>query len=101
MWDYLRRSGLTGFLLPLSGGLDSASVACLVGLLPLCVCVCVCVCACVHTFLLCCIIQVGSMCQLVIAAITEGNSRVAEDVRLLLGRTQDEDLPKTAKGLVR
>lgn len=32
LWDYLRRSGLAGFFLPLSGGLDSASVACLVSL---------------------------------------------------------------------
>ena len=27
LWDYLRRSGASGFLLPLSGGADSASVA--------------------------------------------------------------------------
>lgn len=31
LWDYLRRSGATGFLLPLSGGADSASVAAIVG----------------------------------------------------------------------
>ena len=30
MWDYLRRSGATGFLLPLSGGADSSSVATIV-----------------------------------------------------------------------
>jgi NAD+ synthase (glutamine-hydrolysing) len=30
MWDYLRRSGLQGFFLPLSGGADSAAVAALV-----------------------------------------------------------------------
>ena len=30
LWDYLRRSGQGGFLLPLSGGLDSASTATLV-----------------------------------------------------------------------
>ena len=30
LWDYLRRSGGSGFFLPLSGGLDSASVACIV-----------------------------------------------------------------------
>lgn len=30
MWDYLRRSGMTGFMMPLSGGLDSSSVATLV-----------------------------------------------------------------------
>ena len=31
MWDYLRRSGASGFFLPLSGGADSASVAAIVG----------------------------------------------------------------------
>jgi NAD+ synthase (glutamine-hydrolysing) len=31
LWDYLRRSGATGFLLPLSGGADSSSVAAIVG----------------------------------------------------------------------
>ena len=30
LWDYLRRSGAGGFLLPLSGGADSASVAAIV-----------------------------------------------------------------------
>lgn len=30
LWDYLRRCGSKGFIVPLSGGLDSASVACLV-----------------------------------------------------------------------
>lgn len=31
LWDYLRRSGATGYLLPLSGGADSSSVAGIVG----------------------------------------------------------------------
>lgn len=31
MWDYLRRSGARGFFLPLSGGLDSASVSTIIG----------------------------------------------------------------------
>lgn len=31
LWDYLRRSGATGFLLPLSGGADSSAVAAIVG----------------------------------------------------------------------
>ena len=31
MWDFMRRSGACGFLLPLSGGADSASVAAIVG----------------------------------------------------------------------
>ena len=30
LWDYLRRSGLAGFFLPLSGGIDSASTALIV-----------------------------------------------------------------------
>ena len=31
LWDYLRRSNMSGFFLPLSGGIDSSSTACLVG----------------------------------------------------------------------
>jgi NAD+ synthase (glutamine-hydrolysing) len=31
LWDYLRRSRASGFLLPLSGGADSSSVAAIVG----------------------------------------------------------------------
>ena len=31
LWDYLRRSGASGFFLPLSGGADSSSVAAIVG----------------------------------------------------------------------
>lgn len=30
LWDYLRRSGASGFFLPLSGGADSASTALIV-----------------------------------------------------------------------
>jgi NAD+ synthase (glutamine-hydrolysing) len=30
LWDYLRRTGLSGFFLPLSGGIDSSSTACIV-----------------------------------------------------------------------
>ena len=33
LWDYLRRSGASGFFIPLSGGADSASVATMVALL--------------------------------------------------------------------
>ena len=33
MWDYLRRSGARGFVLPLSGGADSACTAAMVGLM--------------------------------------------------------------------
>jgi len=31
LWDYMRRSGATGFFLPLSGGADSAATAAIVG----------------------------------------------------------------------
>lgn len=31
LWDYLRRSGASGFLLPLSGGADSSATAAIVG----------------------------------------------------------------------
>eukprot|EP00127_Corallochytrium_limacisporum_P003787 Clim_evm1s153 gene=Clim_evmTU1s153 len=31
LWDYLRRSGMGGFFLPLSGGIDSCATACIVG----------------------------------------------------------------------
>jgi hypothetical protein len=31
LWDYLRRSGASGYLLPLSGGADSSSTAAIVG----------------------------------------------------------------------
>lgn len=54
LWDYLRRSGAAGFLLPLSGGADSAAVAAIV----------------------------GSMCQLAVGEATS-DDRVAADVRRL------------------
>lgn len=53
LWDYLRRSGATGFLLPLSGGADSSSTAAIV----------------------------GSMCQMVVMAIADGDAQVLEDAR--------------------
>eukprot|EP01018_Ginkgo_biloba_P034783 Gb_09664 [translate_table: standard] len=51
LWDYLRRSGASGYLLPLSGGADSSSVAAIV----------------------------GCMCQLVIKAIADGDEQVKSD----------------------
>lgn len=33
LWDYLRRSGASGFMLPLSGGADSTAVAAIVGVM--------------------------------------------------------------------
>ncbi|TRZ01942.1 hypothetical protein DNTS_032275 [Danionella cerebrum] len=53
LWDYLRRSGQAGFLLPLSGGVDSSSTACIV----------------------------YSMCAQVCQAVENGNSQVLEDVQ--------------------
>uniref|UniRef100_A0A8C7DT22 Glutamine-dependent NAD(+) synthetase n=1 Tax=Oncorhynchus kisutch TaxID=8019 RepID=A0A8C7DT22_ONCKI len=53
LWDYLRRSGQAGFLLPLSGGVDSSSTACIV----------------------------YSMCVLVCQAVRNGNTQVLEDVQ--------------------
>ncbi|KAI1895956.1 hypothetical protein AGOR_G00112110 [Albula goreensis] len=53
LWDYLRRSGQAGFLLPLSGGVDSSSTACIV----------------------------FSMCHLVCEAVRAGNTQVLADVR--------------------
>ena len=31
LWDYLRRSGASGYMLPLSGGADSSATAAIVG----------------------------------------------------------------------
>jgi NAD+ synthase (glutamine-hydrolysing) len=52
LWDYLRRSGLNGFFLPLSGGADSASVCAIVGI----------------------------MCELVAQEYTNGNAQVIADI---------------------
>ncbi|KAI8048658.1 hypothetical protein BDF22DRAFT_702039 [Syncephalis plumigaleata] len=53
LWDYLRRSGLSGFLLPLSGGLDSCAVA----------------------------VIVYSMCRLVMAAAQSNDIQVIADIQ--------------------
>lgn len=52
LWDYLRRSKAAGFLVPLSGGIDSCSTATLV----------------------------FSMCRMVIDALKAGNEQVKADV---------------------
>ncbi|KAA8498143.1 Glutamine-dependent NAD(+) synthetase [Porphyridium purpureum] len=59
LWDYLRRSNMRGFLLPLSGGADSAATATLV----------------------------ASMCSLVFAAIEKGHLGVLHDLRRLVRKT--------------
>ncbi|KAH7388544.1 hypothetical protein KP509_16G081100 [Ceratopteris richardii] len=68
LWDYLRRSGATGFLLPLSGGADSSSVAAIV----------------------------GCMCQLVVRAVLEGDDQVQSDA-LRIGQYDDDSLPDDPK----
>ncbi|MBE2198067.1 MAG: NAD(+) synthase [Anaerolinea sp.] len=60
LWDYLRRSGMNGFFLPLSGGADSSAVAA----------------------------QVGIMCQMVVDEIQAGNTQVHTDARRLVGDEQ-------------
>lgn len=65
LWDYLRRSGASGFLLPLSGGADSASTAAIV----------------------------GAMCQMVVETIKkDGDADVIEDVRRICSLPANEAL---------
>ncbi|KAF1956968.1 glutamine-dependent NAD(+) synthetase with GAT domain-containing protein [Byssothecium circinans] len=73
LFDYLRRSGAAGFLIPLSGGLDSCSTAMLV----------------------------FSMCRMVCDAIKDGNETVIADVRRIAGPygSKNEWLPKSPEEL--
>ncbi|XP_030439797.1 glutamine-dependent NAD(+) synthetase [Syzygium oleosum] len=68
LWDYLRRSGASGFLLPLSGGADSSSVAAIV----------------------------GCMCQLVVKEIANGDEEVKADA-IRIGRYADGQFPTDSK----
>ncbi|KAG7035492.1 Glutamine-dependent NAD(+) synthetase [Cucurbita argyrosperma subsp. argyrosperma] len=68
LWDYLRRSGASGFLLPLSGGADSSSVAAIV----------------------------GCMCQLVVKDIAKGDEQVKADA-IRIGRYADGEFPTDSK----
>ncbi|KAL6349388.1 hypothetical protein AAG906_034045 [Vitis piasezkii] len=68
LWDYLRRSGASGFLLPLSGGADSSSVAAIV----------------------------GCMCQLVVKEIAEGDEQVKADA-IRIGQYTDGQFPTDSK----
>jgi NAD+ synthase (glutamine-hydrolysing) len=61
LWDYLRRSGMRGFFLPLSGGADSSATATLV----------------------------GSMCRLVADEAQKGNEYVIGEARRILGLETD------------
>lgn len=68
LWDYLRRSGASGFLLPLSGGADSSSVAAIV----------------------------GCMCQLVIKDIKNGDEQVKADA-VRIGKYNSGEFPTDSK----
>ncbi|XP_014604248.1 PREDICTED: probable glutamine-dependent NAD(+) synthetase [Polistes canadensis] len=57
LWDYLRRSCQGGFFIPLSGGIDSSSSACLV----------------------------YSMCTLIVESVSKGNTQVLSDIRKIVG----------------
>ncbi|KAG6788184.1 hypothetical protein POTOM_004239 [Populus tomentosa] len=68
LWDYLRRSGASGFLLPLSGGADSSSVAAIV----------------------------GCMCQLAVKEIDNGDEQVKADA-IRIGNYTDGQFPTDSK----
>ncbi|KAI9870352.1 MAG: glutamine-dependent NAD(+) synthetase, partial [Pleopsidium flavum] len=70
LWDYLRRCGAAGYLVPLSGGIDSCATATIV----------------------------YSMCRLVIEAIKAGNNQVIEDVKRL-AKYKEGKIPKTPQEL--
>eukprot|EP01133_Synstelium_polycarpum_P015343 gene15343-18193_t len=61
LWDYLRRSGLSGYFLPLSGGADSGATAAIVAI----------------------------MCQLVVLDAGKGNKRVIADAQRISGAGKD------------
>ncbi|GAA5905929.1 glutamine-dependent NAD(+) synthetase [Sporobolomyces salmoneus] len=63
LWDYLRRSGCSGYFVPLSGGIDSCATATIV----------------------------FSMCRLVAKASAEGNEQVIKDARRIAGEAEDSD----------
>ncbi|KAI4177395.1 MAG: hypothetical protein LQ343_000375 [Gyalolechia ehrenbergii] len=69
LWDYLTRSRQAGFLIPLSGGIDSCATT----------------------------VMVFSMCRLVIEACKAGNEQVIKDVKRLAMYT--DSMPKTPQEL--
>ena len=72
LWDYLRRSRQAGFLLPLSGGIDSCATA----------------------------VLVFSMCRIVIEEIRKGNETVISDVQRIAGPYERKGwLPRTPQEL--
>ncbi|XP_043267559.1 glutamine-dependent NAD(+) synthetase isoform X3 [Venturia canescens] len=60
LWDYLRRSCQGGFFLPLSGGVDSSSTACMV----------------------------YSMCTIVVDAVKAGDAQALMDVQKIVGNPE-------------
>ncbi|EGS17351.1 glutamine-dependent NAD(+) synthetase-like protein [Thermochaetoides thermophila DSM 1495] len=71
LWDYLRRSGAAGYLVPLSGGIDSCATA----------------------------VIVYSMCRIVMQAVREGNQQVIEDVKRIARYKGEGVLPNTPQEL--
>ncbi|KAI9750035.1 MAG: glutamine-dependent NAD(+) synthetase [Chaenotheca gracillima] len=72
LWDYLRRSKAAGFLVPLSGGIDSCATA----------------------------VIVYSMCRQVVKAVQEGNQVVIDDVQRIAGPYGGPDYrPKSPQDL--
>eukprot|EP00918_Siedleckia_nematoides_P064168 GHVU01139532.1.p1 GENE.GHVU01139532.1~~GHVU01139532.1.p1 ORF type:complete len:682 (-),score=68.81 GHVU01139532.1:5-1807(-) len=70
LWDYLRRSGTSGYFLPISGGADSGATAAIVGI----------------------------MTQLVALEARLGNKQIIEDARRLAGLPLDDPyIPTDAK----
>lgn len=67
LWDYLRRSRQAGFLVPLSGGIDSCATATIV----------------------------FSMCRMVMQAIKDGNIQVIDDARRICGEPDSDWLPSS------
>ncbi|WVQ94011.1 NAD+ synthetase [Kwoniella sp. CBS 9459] len=61
LWDYLRRSRMQGFFLPLSGGIDSCATATII----------------------------HSMCRLVVSAASDGDEQVIADARRITGELED------------
>ncbi|KAJ9660583.1 glutamine-dependent NAD(+) synthetase [Coniosporium apollinis] len=72
LWDYLRRCGVAGYMLALSGGIDSCATATIV----------------------------FSMCRLVIQAIKDNNEQVIKDCRRICAVDEGSDwLPSTPEEL--
>ncbi|KAF2455564.1 hypothetical protein BDY21DRAFT_289192 [Lineolata rhizophorae] len=72
LWDYLRRSKASGFLIPLSGGIDSCATS----------------------------VIVFSMCRLAFDAIKNDNQQVISDTRRIAGESPDSTwLPSTPQEL--